>query len=196
MSAQLSCFLIGADTLLMECGEVLLSEGHDIRGVITSEPRVAQWCASQAVRVIDAAGDYRAALAERPFDYLFAITHLAIIPDDVLELPAKLAINFHDGPLPRYAGLNTPVWAILNREVAHGVSWHVMSRGVDAGDLLEQVSVDISADETALSLNTKCMAAALESASPDSQYSWACRDRITTTSSVAPSSVMTAIACS
>ncbi len=30
------------------------------------------------------------------------------------------AINFHDGPLPRYAGLNTPAWAIINGEAEHG----------------------------------------------------------------------------
>ena len=43
--------------------------------------------------------------------------------DDVLALPAKGAINFHDGPLPQMAGLNTPVWALLNGEAEHGISW-------------------------------------------------------------------------
>ena len=38
--------------------------------------------------------------------------------DEVLRLPRRMAINFHDGPLPRYAGLNTPVWALLNGETA------------------------------------------------------------------------------
>ena len=146
----------------MECGDVLLAEGHDILGVVTSEPRVAKWCARHSLQVLDAQGDYHATMAKQPFDYLFSITHLAIVPDDVLELPDKLAINFHDGPLPKYAGLNTPVWALLNREAAHGITWHVMTSGVDAGDLLGQAIVDIVAQDTALSLNTKCLAAALE----------------------------------
>ena len=68
---QFSCFLIGADTLLMECGDILLREGHQIRGVITSEPRVARCCSGHSLTVLDAKGDYRSVLAEEPFDYLF-----------------------------------------------------------------------------------------------------------------------------
>ena len=58
-----------------------------------------------------------------------------MIPDPVLALAARGAINFHDGPLPRYAGLNAPVWAILNREPAHGVTWHLIEGGIDEGDI-------------------------------------------------------------
>jgi len=75
--------------------------------------------------------------------------------------PADL--NFHDGPLPRYAGLNTPAWAIINGETQHGVSWHMIEGGVDEGDLLAQEMIDIAGDETAFSLNSKCYAAGMES---------------------------------
>ena len=71
-------------------------------------------------------------------DWLLSIANLRMIPDDVLALPTKGAINFHDGPLPAYAGLNTPAWAIINGAPTHGVSWHVIEGGVDEGDLLAQ----------------------------------------------------------
>jgi natural product biosynthesis luciferase-like monooxygenase protein len=160
---RFSCFLIGADTLLMECGDVLLERGHDVRGVVTGAPRVEAWARENGLEVIDVSGDWAAALAAEPFDHLFAITHLAIIPDEVLSLPQGLGINFHDGPLPGYAGLNTPVWALLAGEDRHGVTWHELTSGIDAGDVLARVEFDIAPDETALSLNTKCMVAALES---------------------------------
>ena len=83
--------------------------------------------------MLDPRGDYRAALAEQPFEYLFSITHLAVIPADVIALPTKGAVNFHDGPLPRYAGLNTPVWALLNRETDYAITWHWMTAGIDDG---------------------------------------------------------------
>ena len=86
-----------------------------------------------------------------------------MIPADVLALPAKGAINFHDGPLPRYAGLNTPAWAIINGEDSHGITWHVIEGGVDEGDILAQRMVQIAEDETAFSLNSKCYAAGMES---------------------------------
>ncbi|MEQ9399188.1 MAG: LLM class flavin-dependent oxidoreductase [Longimicrobiales bacterium] len=162
-ASPFSCYLIGADTLLMECGDVLLREGHDICGVITSTPRVRMWAEGHGVPVVDASGDYGAAIADTPFDYLFAITHLAIIPEDVLDLPRKMAVNFHDGPLPRYAGLNAPVWALMAGESEYGITWHEITPGVDEGDILRQERFQVADDETALSLNTRCMVAALDS---------------------------------
>ncbi|HEX9858486.1 MAG TPA: MupA/Atu3671 family FMN-dependent luciferase-like monooxygenase, partial [Paracoccaceae bacterium] len=73
------------------------------------------------------------------------------------------AVNFHDGPLPRYAGLNAPVWAILNGEARHGITWHLITGGIDEGDILDQRMFDIAPNESALTLNTKCFAAAIES---------------------------------
>ena len=162
MHSGFSCFLMGADTLLMECGDILVREGHRVRGVISSAPRIGQWAADNGIPVVDPEDDYVEVLAAEPFDYLFAISHLAIIPDDVLALPQKLTVNFHDGPLPRYAGLNTPVWALMNRETGYGITWHVVTSGVDQGDILQQAMFEVSPGETALSLNTRCMATAVE----------------------------------
>ncbi len=158
-----SCFLIGGDTLLNECGETLITKGHRISGVITAAPKVRTWATKRGLRHVDVNGRYAEALAEAPFDYLFAITHLSLIPDDVLAMPRRGAVNFHDGPLPRYAGLNTPAWALMNGEREYGISWHVITPGVDEGDLLNQRLFDLAPDETSLSLNTRCFAAGLES---------------------------------
>ena len=73
----------------------------------------------------------------------------------MIALPTRAAINFHDGPLPEYAGLNTPVWALLNGETQHGVTWHLMTREVDRGDILAQRRFDLTDSETALTLNTR-----------------------------------------
>ena len=165
MSAHpaLTCFLIGGDTLLIECGDVLLDKQFVIQGVITAAPRIQQWARKKAIPVIEYKAGYENALKGQTFDYLFSITHLALIKEEVLALPAKGAINFHDGPLPAYAGLNAPAWALMNGETRYGISWHTITAGVDKGDLLKQAMFDISADETSLSINTKCFAAALES---------------------------------
>lgn len=161
-----ACWLIGADSLLTECGEVLLQRGHEIRGVITATPRIAQWAASRNLGVLDPKADVAGELARRPFEHLFAITHLALLPPAWLALPQRGAINFHDGPLPDYAGLNTPAWALIAGETRYGITWHAMTAGVDEGEILSQVLFDIDPDETALSLNTKCFETALESFGP------------------------------
>jgi len=158
-----SCHLIGGDSLLIECGEVLLSKGHQIRSVVTSAPRLAEWAASKGLAVVPADRPYADALRSEAFDYLFSITHLALIPDEVLALPLRGAINFHDGPLPDYAGLYTPAWAIQNRETGYGITWHRISSGVDEGDILLQRRFDLAEEETSLSLNTRCFEAGLDS---------------------------------
>ncbi len=75
----------------------------------------------------------------------------------------KGAVNFHDGPLPRYAGLNAPVWAILNGETTHGITWHLIEGAVDEGRILVQRQVNVTDSDTALTLNARCFAAAIES---------------------------------
>jgi len=160
---RLRCYLFGAETLLVECGETLLRQGHEIVGVVTTAPKIRRWAADRNLKVVDGGANYREALAAEPFDFLFSITHLALIPADVLSMPERGAINFHDGPLPRYAGLNTPVWALLNGETEYAVSWHYMTAGIDEGDVLLQKPVEIGPADTALSLNTKCFQAGIES---------------------------------
>lgn len=94
-------------------------------------------------------------------DWVFAITWLKPLAEPVLALGQRGALNFHDGPLPRYAGLNTPMWALLNGETRHGIRWHHMTREVDAGRVLVARDFAIDADETAFSLNAKCFEAGL-----------------------------------
>ncbi|HET8937023.1 MAG TPA: MupA/Atu3671 family FMN-dependent luciferase-like monooxygenase [Polyangiales bacterium] len=160
---QLRCVLIGSDSLLIECGETWLSRGHHIQAVVTDTSRISNWAAQRGIRVVAADSDYVAALSQLSFDYLFAITFLRVIPKAVLALPKRAAINFHDGPLPHYAGLNAPSWALINQEREYGITWHVMTERLDGGEVLKQVSFEINDDETSLSLNTRCFGLAIES---------------------------------
>jgi natural product biosynthesis luciferase-like monooxygenase protein len=157
-----SCVLIGSDSLLIECGEIWLTRGNRIQAVVTDTSRISNWAAQRGITVIAADSDYAAELAKHAFDYLFAITFLRVIPKAVLALPKRAAINFHDGPLPHYAGLNAPTWALVNQEREYGITWHVMTDRLDGGEVLKQVSFEVNDDETSLSLNTRCFAAAIE----------------------------------
>ena len=162
MSEPLKCFVIGADSLLAECGDILLARGHEICGVATRAARIESWARGHGIDIVDLDGDYVAAMAAKSFDWLFAITHLEILPADVLAIPTCGAINFHDGPLPRYAGLNTPAWALIAGEVEYGVTWHAITSGVDEGDILVQRTFEVADGETSLSLNTRCFAEGID----------------------------------
>jgi natural product biosynthesis luciferase-like monooxygenase protein len=159
----LRCWLIGSDSLLVECGDILLQAGHEVLGVVTRTERIAQWARARDLPTVDPTADFGAELARRPFEHLFAITHFSVLPEAILRLPTCGAINFHDGPLPDYAGLNAPAWALINGEERYGVSWHAMTSEVDAGEIVKQLHFDIAPDETSLSLNAKCFEAAIGS---------------------------------
>ena len=158
-----STLLIGNEALTCQCGEVLLDRGHAIAAVVTRNADVRAWAIGRGLRVEAQEAGLAAHLAGIHVDWLLSIANLHMISKDILALARNGGVNFHDGPLPRYAGLNAPVWAILNAETRHEISWHLMADGVDEGDVLESSGFDLAPDDTALSLNTRCFEAAVES---------------------------------
>lgn len=155
--------IIGNESLAIQCSEMLRDAGHSVGAIITRNPDVADWAKAADIPVIASDADLAHALAGINFDWLLSIANLDMIPDAVLALPARGAVNFHDGPLPRYAGLNAPVWALLSGELEYGISWHMIAGGIDEGGLLAQRFFEVAPDETVLTLNTKCYAAAIDS---------------------------------
>jgi natural product biosynthesis luciferase-like monooxygenase protein len=165
-SGPMRCALIGADTLLIECAEMLLARGHHVVVVAAGSDRVASWATGRGIPVVHAVGpaeSWAGPLIAHDVEVAFAITHLAVLPAEILRWPTVAAVNFHDGPLPAHAGLNAPMWALLQGETTYGISWHLITEGVDEGDLLLQRTFEVSDRETALSLNTRNFEAAIES---------------------------------
>ncbi len=159
-----SCYVMGTESLLMPCVQILQERGHNVRGLISDAPDIIKWGTSQNLAIIPPGQQLAATLAQRPpFDYFFSITNLTVIPAEVLALPHCGAINFHDGPLPDIAGLYATSWALLRQEKRHGITWHEMGTGVDQGDILVQHLFDIAPDETAFTLNVKSYEAGIAS---------------------------------
>jgi hypothetical protein len=156
-----SCVLVGSESLLIQCGEIVLKRGHEIRGVVSRTPRIAEWAGAKHIELIAPGKGLASTLEPIGFDYLFSITNLAILPEEVLALARKASINFHDGPLPRYAGMYAPSWAIFNGECEHGVVFHAMTAGADEGDIYASRSCRIAPGDTSLTLNTRNYLAAI-----------------------------------
>ncbi len=155
--------LIGSESLLIECAQTLQGLGFGIAAIVSRAPALRRWAQSMQITLFAEPSQLLSADAPRGFGYLFSITNLDVLAPEVIALPTRAAINFHDGPLPEYAGLNTPVWALLNGEAQHGITWHLMTCEVDRGDILAQRRFDLSDTESALTLNTRCFEAAIES---------------------------------
>ncbi len=155
--------LIGDATLTAECGARLLERGHRIGAVVTDSAAVTDWAHGAGLAVVVPGHGLAARLAGLRCDWLFNIAGLRVLGRDVLALPARGAVNFHDGPLPERAGLNAPAWALLEGAARHAVTWHLMEDGIDTGDVLLRRDFDIDAADTTRTLNTKCLGVGLES---------------------------------
>ncbi|MFB2921068.1 non-ribosomal peptide synthetase [Aerosakkonema funiforme] len=158
-----SCYLIGHQSLVIPCAQHLLEKGHQIFGIISTGASIDRWTSDQNIPLLQEKDDLVDVLSQRPFDYLFSIYNLSILPEKLFKLPRRYAINCHDSLLPQYGGINAPSWAILNQEKVHGVTWHQIDHLIDSGDIIKQVTIEIDPNETAFTLIGKCYQAALES---------------------------------
>ena len=105
------------------------------------------------------------ALAERVrregVDLLLNVHALHVLPADLVAAPRVGSFNLHPGPLPAYAGLNAPSWAIYHGEQAHAVTLHWMDSGIDTGAIAYEAGIEIGDDDTGFSLSAKCVRAGL-----------------------------------
>ncbi|MDI5937263.1 formyltransferase family protein, partial [Micromonospora sp. DH15] len=152
MTAVVNCFVIGGTRVLARCADQLVAAGVRVEGVFTDDPAATAWAAENGVPVLDPRADLVAALTDTPVDYLFSIVNFRILPGAVLELPRVAAVNFHDGPLPRYGGSNVAAWALYEGASRHAATWHRMTERVDAGAVLLERWFPIRTHSTALSL--------------------------------------------
>jgi amino acid adenylation domain-containing protein len=153
---KFSCFLIGRESFLAPCAAMLVDCGHQILGIVSTGATIERWADAHDIPFVEPTADICGFLSQQPFDYLFSISNLSILSAEVLALPRQLAINCHDGLLPKYGGMNAPSWAIVNREQIQGITWHQMTPLVDGGALLMQRSCAIEDDDTSATLNSKC----------------------------------------
>ena len=78
-----------------------------------------------------------------------------ILPKRILDLPPYGCINIHPSLLPKYRGAAPIQRAIINGERTTGVTIMLMDEGEDTGDIILQKEVEISADDTALTLHDR-----------------------------------------
>ena len=70
-----------------------------------------------------------------------------ILKAAILRIPRFGAINCHPSLLPRYAGPQPEFWMLKNGESLAGITVHMMTEGIDAGDIVAQQELIIGEDE-------------------------------------------------
>ena len=96
-------------------------------------------------------------LRSAEIDLLMNVHSLFLIHPSVLAAPTIGSFNLHPGPLPEYAGLNVPSWAVYEGARSHGVTLHWLDEGIDTGPIAWQERFDIELTDTGLAVSGKCV---------------------------------------
>ena len=84
---------------------------------------------------------------------VFAYGHL--IPEEILKIFKKGALNIHTSILPKLRGAAPIQRAIINGDKLTGVTFMKMEKGLDTGPIYKQYSIEIKQGETSDSLERK-----------------------------------------
>jgi methionyl-tRNA formyltransferase len=163
----LTVMLVASEAMGIHVLRLIVRSGHRLVAVLAAPPKSGY----EGVNVPDVARGlgipvWPAELVKRPtlaqtirdehVDLVINVHSLHVVCSEVLAAPGIGAFNVHPGPLPRYAGLNAPSWAIYHGETRHGVTVHWMGPEIDAGPVAYARPVDVEPGDTGLSLFVRC----------------------------------------
>jgi UDP-4-amino-4-deoxy-L-arabinose formyltransferase/UDP-glucuronic acid dehydrogenase (UDP-4-keto-hexauronic acid decarboxylating) len=95
-------------------------------------------------------------------DFIFSFYYRHLLGENLLACARNGGFNLHGSLLPRYRGRAPANWVLVNGETETGVTLHRMVKRADAGAIVAQQRVSISATETALSLHGKLRTSAAD----------------------------------
>lgn len=157
----------------VRCLRALLAADFDVRLVVThaDDPGETRWFDSVAALTLDLdlpclmpeRGDDLAVLQQlrrAPPDFVFSFYYRQLLPDTMIAIARRGALNMHGSLLPRYRGRAPVNWAVLHGETETGATLHYMLARADAGDIVDQMAVPILPDDTAVEVMRKVTVAA------------------------------------
>jgi methionyl-tRNA formyltransferase len=156
------------------CIQELLRHGAEISLIFTHEDSATEQIWFSSVRELAQANNipYLTSSINEPEnyervrviapDFLLSFYYRTMIKPEVLEIPARGALNLHGSYLPKYRGRVPINWAVINGETETGATLHYMVTKPDAGDIVDQEKVLIEFTDTAHEVFAKVNQAAVD----------------------------------
>ena len=138
--------------------EALHDSSHEILGVVTSpDKKSGRGLKVKSVAIKKSAKKYSLPIyqpestgSEQLHSILkqinpdiYVVVAYKILPESILNIPPRGAVNLHASLLPKYRGAAPVNHAILNGETETGLTTFLIQKKVDTGDLLLQQSLPI-----------------------------------------------------
>ena len=156
---------MGTPDISATCLKKILADGFEVVGVYTQPDRPkgrGMKLVASPVKEVALANNipvfqpenFRAdedvqTLADLKPDVCAVVAYGRILPQRVLDIPAKGCINIHTSLLPQYRGSAPCQWAVLDGLKETGVSSMYLVREMDAGDVIDVAKTPIGENETA-----------------------------------------------
>lgn len=153
--------------------DVLVSEKVDLAGVITRRTPelnadffdLGPFCASRGipcryVNDINAPETISVIKAMKP-DIIFCLGWSSLLKKDLLMIPPFGVVGFHPAELPKNRGRHPLIWALVLGLQNTASTFFIMDEGADSGDIVSQVRMPITYEDTARTLYDKVSAVAL-----------------------------------
>ncbi|MDE6030451.1 MAG: methionyl-tRNA formyltransferase, partial [Oscillospiraceae bacterium] len=159
---------MGTPVFSLECLESLIEAGHEVAAVFTQpdKPRnrgkqimmtpVKECALKHNIPVYQPLSLRKGEDAERSLavlkdinpDCIVVVAYGQILPKEVLELPKYGCVNVHASLLPKYRGAAPIQRCIQYGETESGVTTMYMAEGLDTGDMIMKMEVEITPNMT------------------------------------------------
>ncbi|MDD3394232.1 MAG: methionyl-tRNA formyltransferase [Anaerotignum sp.] len=106
--------------------------------------------------------EFAALLKELAPDVIAVTAFGQILPESILNIPKYGCINVHGSLLPQYRGAAPMQWSIINGEKVTGITTMFMAKGMDTGDMLLKIEVEITPEDNFASIHDKLAQAGAE----------------------------------
>ncbi len=156
---------MGTPDIAATCLKKILADGFNVVGVYTQPDRpkgrgmkmvfspVKEVALAHGIPVFQPE-NFRAdedveALRQLQPDVVAVVAYGRILPQRVLDIPARGCVNIHASLLPQYRGSAPYQWAVLDGLTETGVTAQHMALKMDAGDIIDVAKTAIGENETA-----------------------------------------------
>ena len=156
----------------LNCLHEILDNGGDVIAIWTIDQSLSSNI-SDYVEFDDVAKEYHiplhkcrkideaaiAQIKELNPDIIFVFGWSQLLPNELLDLPAKGCIGMHPTLLPKGRGRAAIPWALIKGHTKTGLTMFYLSEGADTGDIIGQKEIIIDFEDNARTLYSKVILA-------------------------------------
>lgn len=161
--SDVKVLFMGTPEIARGCLEQLVNDGWNVIGAFTREdkpvgrkqimtPPPVKVCAMEhnipVYQPKTLKGEATDLIKELAPDLIVVVAYGRILPKAVIDVPQYGCINLHVSLLPQYRGAAPIQWALINGDKQTGVTVMHIDEGLDTGDIIDVLPIEIGEDET------------------------------------------------